>query len=78
MNEQSKLRPIPAAEMIGTVEIKKIGNSSELFSRRMCWLGCMSASAISFYATLTPDGGFRLTPYDPSISKRRWKSRGGA
>ncbi len=39
MNEQKKITPDARGQLIGTVEIKKIGNSSESSSRKMCLRG---------------------------------------
>ncbi len=66
-----------ASQVIGTVEIKKIGNSSELFSPKDVLARMNVGVGDKLYATLTPDGGFRLSPYDPDFEKAMEVARRG-
>jgi putative addiction module antidote len=77
MNEQSKTPPEAHARFIGTVEIKKIGNSSGIILSKDVLARMNVSVGDTLYATLTPDGGFRLTPYDPDFEKAMEVARRG-
>jgi putative addiction module antidote len=77
MNEQSKVAPDPRGQVIGTVEIKKIGNSSGIILSKDVLARMNVAVGDRLYATFTPDGGFRLTPHDPEFEKAMEVARRG-
>src|SRR3981189_2560037 len=77
MNEQSKITPDARGQGIGTVEIKKIGNSSGIILSKDILARMHVGVGNRLYATLTPDGGFRLTPYDPDFERAMEVARGG-
>jgi putative addiction module antidote len=77
MNEQPKDLPQAAGKVIGTVEIKKIGNSSGIILSKEMMARMHISVGDQLYATLTPDGGFRLTPYDPDFEKAMKVARKG-
>jgi putative addiction module antidote len=77
MNEQSKNEPGTRGQVIGTVEIKKIGNSSGIILSKEVLARMNVSVGDKLYATLTPDGGFRLTPHDPDFEKAMEIARRG-
>ena len=77
MNEQPKIPPEASGKVIGTVEIKKIGNSSGIILSKELMARMHVSVGDQLYATLTPDGGFRLTPYDPDFEKAMEAARRG-
>ena len=77
MNDQSKIVPDAPGTVIGTVEIKKIGNSSGIILSKDVLARMNVGVGDKLYATLTPDGGFRLTPYDPDFEKAMEVARRG-
>jgi putative addiction module antidote len=77
MNEQPKIEPDIRSQLIGTLEIKKIGNSSGIILSKDVLARMHVGVGDKLYATLTPDGGFRLTPYDPHFEKAMEVARRG-
>jgi putative addiction module antidote len=77
MNEQSKIEPDARGQVIATVEIKKIGNSSGIILSKDVLARMHVGVGDKLYATATPDGGFRLTPYDPEFEKAMEVARRG-
>jgi putative addiction module antidote len=77
MNEHSKVVADDRGQVIGTVEIKKIGNSSGIILSKDVLARMHVGVGDKLYATLTPDGGFRLTPYDPDFEKAMQVARQG-
>jgi putative addiction module antidote len=77
MSDQAKIVPDPRGQVIGTVEIKKIGNSSGIILSKDVLARMHVGVGDKLYATLTPDGGFRLTPYDPDFEKAMEVARRG-
>jgi putative addiction module antidote len=59
----------PKGHVIARVELKRIGNSSGVILPKEVMARLNLAVGDKFYATLTPDGGLRLTPYDPTFEK---------
>jgi putative addiction module antidote len=57
-----------AGQIVGTVELKKIGNSTGVIFPKELMSRLNLSAGDSFYATLTPDGGVRFTPYDPKFA----------
>jgi putative addiction module antidote len=77
MDEQAKIVPDSRGQVIGTVEIRKIGNSSGIILSKDVLARMNVGIGDKLYATLTPDGGFRLTPYDPDFEKAMEVARRG-
>jgi putative addiction module antidote len=77
MNEQSKIVPEGPAQVLATVEIKKIGNSSGLILPKDVMARLNLSVGDQLYATLTPDGGIRFTPYNPDFEKAMEVARRG-
>jgi putative addiction module antidote len=77
MNDQSKIVPEPPAQVLATVEIKKIGNSSGLILPKDVMARLNLNVGDQLYATMTPDGGIRFTPYDPDFEKAMEVARRG-
>jgi putative addiction module antidote len=77
MNDQSKTAPDARGQVIATVEIKKIGNSSGIILSKDLLARMHVSVGDTLYATLTPEGGFRLTPYDPDFEKAMEVARRG-
>jgi putative addiction module antidote len=76
MNEQPKITESPA-QVLATVEIKKIGNSSGLILPKEVMARLNLSVGDQLYATLTPDGGIRFTPYNPDFEKAMEVARRG-
>jgi putative addiction module antidote len=77
MTMQRKVVADPAGQPIATVELKKIGNSSGVILPKEVMTRLRLSVGDRFYATLTPDGGLRLTPYDPDFEKAMTVARRG-
>jgi putative addiction module antidote len=77
MNDKPKIEPDVRGQVIGTVEIKKIGNSSGLILSKDVLARMNASIGDKLYVTLTPDGGFRLTPHDPDFEKSMEVARRG-
>jgi putative addiction module antidote len=72
-----KLDDNARGQTIGTVEIKKIGNSSGIILSKDVLARMNVSVGDKLYATLTPDGGFRFTPRDPDFEKAMEVARRG-
>ncbi len=77
MSERSKIAPDTRGQLVGTVEIKKIGNSSGIILSKDVMARMNVSVGDTLYATLTPDGGVRLTPHDPDFEKAMEVARRG-
>lgn len=77
MTEHRKIVPDPRGQLVGTVEVKKIGNSSGVILPKELMARLNISTGDTFYATLTPEGGIRLTPYDPKFEKAMEVARRG-
>jgi putative addiction module antidote len=77
MNEQSKVVADPRPQPIAKVEIKKIGNSSGVILPKEVMVRLNLSVGDQLYATMTPEGGVRLTPYDPKFEKAMEVARRG-
>jgi putative addiction module antidote len=77
MNDQTKAVADPRGQVIATVEIKKIGNSSGFILPKEVMARLNLSVGDELYATLTPDGGIRFTPYDPDFEKAMEVARRG-
>jgi putative addiction module antidote len=69
MNDQRKVEADPRGTPIATVELKKIGNSTGVIMPKDVLARLNLSVGDKFYATLTPDGGIRFTPYDPDFEE---------
>jgi putative addiction module antidote len=77
MNDQTKAVADPRGQVVATVEIKKIGNSSGFILPKEVMARLNLSVGDELYATLTPDGGIRFTPYDPDFEKAMEVARRG-
>jgi putative addiction module antidote len=73
MNEQVKAPD----QVVATVAIKKIGNSSGVILSKEVMARLNVAIGDEFSVSLTPDGGMRLTPRDPHFDKAMEVARRG-
>jgi putative addiction module antidote len=69
VTEHKKVTADPEGQAIGTIKLKKIGNSTGMIFHKEIVARLNLSVGDKFYATLTPDGGLRLTPYDPKFEK---------
>ena len=77
MTAYKKIARDPDGQAIGTVELKKIGNSTGVIFHKEIMARLNLSVGDKFYATLTADGGLRLTPYDPKFEKAMKIARRG-
>jgi putative addiction module antidote len=77
MNDQAKVAADPRGQFIATVEVKKIGNSSGFILPKEVMVRLNLSVGDELYATLTPDGGIRLTPHNPDFEKAMEVARRG-
>lgn len=77
MTEQKKIVADPRGTPVGTVTLKRIGNSTGFILSKELMARLNLAKGDTLYATLTPDGGLRLTPYDPKFEKAMEVARRG-
>jgi putative addiction module antidote len=75
MTESKKIAADP--RHVGSVQLKKIGNSTGFILPKEMMLRLNIATGDTFYATLTPDGGIRLSPYDPKFEQAMKVARRG-
>lgn len=77
MPVQKKIEPDPRGQVIATVELKKIGNSAGVILPKDVMARLQLSVGDKFYATLTPEGGIRFTPYDPDFEQAMEVARRG-
>jgi len=77
MNERSQVKSDSQGQVIGVVEIKKIGNSSGLILPKETLARLNVGIGDEFSVSLTPDGGIRLTPRNPHFDKAMEIARRG-
>jgi len=77
MTIQKKVEPDPSGQVIATVELKKIGNSAGVILPKEVMARLQLSVGDKFYATLTPEGGIRFTPYDPDFEQAMEIARRG-
>lgn len=77
MTAQGKIQPDSPGQVVGTVELKKIGNSAGVIVPKELMARLNLSVGDKFYATLSPDGGVRLTPYDPDFERAMKVARRG-
>ena len=63
--------------VVGTVQLKKIGNSTGVILPKELMARLNLNVGDKFYATLSADGGLRLTPHDPHFEKAMEVARRG-
>jgi len=77
MTVQKKIEADPKGQVVATVELKKIGNSTGVILPKEVMARLNLSAGDKFYATLTPEGGIRFTPYDPDFEKAMNAARRG-
>ena len=77
MTAQTKIEQDPSGQVIATVELKKIGNSTGVILPKDVMARLNLSVGDKFYATLTAEGGIRFTPYDPDFEKAMEVARRG-
>ena len=77
MTVPKKVEPDPRGRVIATVELKKIGNSAGVILPKEVMARLQLSVGDKFYATLTPEGGIRFTPYDPDFEQAMEIARRG-
>ncbi|MEA2933609.1 MAG: hypothetical protein QOD74_255 [Variibacter sp.] len=77
MTEQKKIKGDSRGQVIATVELKKIGNSTGFILSKevIARLGLNVGDKL--FATITPEGGIRFTPYDPEFEQAMTVARRG-
>jgi len=77
MSIEKKITPDPRGQPVGVVQLKKIGNSTGVILPKELTARLNISVGDTFYATLTPEGGLRFTPYDPKFEKAMEVARRG-
>jgi putative addiction module antidote len=77
MSFDKKVVPDPRGQPVGVVQLKKIGNSTGIILPKELMARLNLSVGDNFYATLTPEGGIRFTPYDPKFEKAMEVARRG-
>jgi putative addiction module antidote len=77
MSAEKKIVADPRGQPVGVVRLKKIGNSTGVLLPKELMARLNISVGDTFYATLTPDGGIRLTPHDPKFEKAMKIARRG-
>lgn len=77
MSRHKKIEPDPQGQVVGIVELKKIGNSTGLIFPKELMARLNVSAGDSFYASLTSEGGVRFTPYDPKFEQAMKIARRG-
>lgn len=77
MSIDKKITLDPRGQPVGVVQLKKIGNSTGVILPKELTARLNISVGDTFYATLTPEGGIRFTPYDPKFEKAMEVARRG-
>ena len=77
MTIQKKVVPDPEGQPVDVVQLKKIGNSTGMILSKDVLARLNLSIGDKLYATVTPDGGLRLTPHDPKFEKAMAVARRG-
>lgn len=77
MTIQKKVVPDPEGQSVDVVQLKKIGNSTGMILSKDVLARLNLSIGDKLYATVTPDGGLRLTPHDPKFEKAMAVARRG-
>ncbi len=64
-------------QLVGSVKLKKIGNSTGFILPKEMMARLNIATGDTFYATIMPEGGIRLTPFDPKFEQAMKVARRG-
>ncbi len=75
MDEHAKVAAGP--KHVATLELKRIGNSAGFILPKDVMARLNIATGDTFYLTMMPEGGMRLTPYDPKFEKAMEVARRG-
>lgn len=77
MTRQKKIVGDPRGTPVGSVKLKKIGNSTGFLLPKEMIARLNLATGDTFYATLIPGGGIHLTPFDPKFEQAMKVARRG-
>ena len=77
MTKHKKITADPRGTPVGSVKLKKIGNSTGFLLPKELMARLNLATGDAFYATLIPGGGIRLTRYDPKFENAMKVARRG-
>lgn len=77
MTIQKKVVPDAEGQSVDVVQLKKIGNSTGMILSKDVLARLNLSIGDKLYATVTPDGGLRLTPHDPKFEKAMAVARRG-
>ncbi len=77
MTIQKKVVPGSEGQPVDVVQLKKIGNSTGMILSKDVLARLNLSIGDKLYATVTPDGGLRLTPHDPKFEKAMAVARRG-
>jgi len=77
MSIEKKVVSDPKGHPVGVVQLKRIGNSTGMILPKEVMARLNLSVGDNFYATLTPEGGIRFTPYDPRFEKAMEVARRG-
>jgi putative addiction module antidote len=77
MTQHKKIAADPRGVPVGAVRLKKIGNSTGFLLPKEMMARLNLATGDTFYATLLPGGGIRLTPHDPKFEEAMKIARRG-
>ena len=77
MTQHKKIIADPRGMPVGSVKLKKIGNSTGFLLPKELMTRLNIATGDTFYATLIPGGGIRLTRHDPKFENAMKVARRG-
>ena len=77
MSQHKKITADPRALPVRSVKLKKIGNSTGFLLPKELMARLNLATGDTFYATLIPGGGIRLTRHDPKFENAMKVARRG-
>jgi putative addiction module antidote len=77
MTKHTKIDQPMESQVVGVVQLKKIGNSTGLILPKELIARLNLSTGDTFYATLTPEGGIRFTPHNPKFEKALEVARRG-
>jgi len=77
VTQHKKVVADPRDTPVGSVKLKKLGNSTGFLLPKEMMARLNLATGDTFYATLIPGGGIHLTPYDPKFEQAMKVARRG-
>lgn len=77
MAQHKKVVADPRGRRVGAMKLKTIGNSTGFLLPKDMMSRLNLATGDTFYATLTPEGGIRVTPYDTKFERAMEVARRG-